>query len=203
MCVQYYLRVETASKWYGQRRHRGNADLGTGAGAAACGNVAKRLSWTRCPAPVLAEPGNVPEPAALDAAVELVTSAEELAAADQRMALAEGRLVRQVEIISRLTTLGHDTSLAEQLLQQMRLALGLMRERRRLLLRGIIRADGRRKPYAGASGGFATSPPRARIGSGRPMQPTGSSGCRPTSRDAPVVATKLKCPRACKAEVSA
>ena len=146
MCVQYYLRVETASKWYGQRRRRGNADLGTGAGAAACGNVAKRLSWTRCPAPVLAEPGNVPEPAALDAAVELVTSAEELAAADQRMALAEGRLVRQVEIISRLTTLGHDTSLAEQLLQQMRLALGLMRERRRLLLRGII--QGRRAAEA-------------------------------------------------------
>ena len=54
----------------GQRRRRGNADLGTGAGAAACGNVAKRLSWTRCPAPALAEPGNVPEPAALDAAVE-------------------------------------------------------------------------------------------------------------------------------------
>ena len=95
---------------------------------------------------MLAEPGNVPEPAALDAAVELVTSAEELAAADQRMALAEGRLVRQVEIISRLTTLGHDTSLAEQLLQQMRLALGLMRERRRLLLRGII--QGRRAAEA-------------------------------------------------------
>jgi PAS domain-containing protein len=151
---------------------------------------------------VLAEPGNVPEPAALDAAVELVTSAEELAAADQRMALAEGRLVRQVEIISRLTTLGHDTSLAEQLLQQMRLALGLMRERRRLLLRGIIqgrraaealrRSERRFRDFAAAGSDWFWETDAAHRFIWLSPNVEGRTG----------VATKLKCPRACKAEVS-
>ena len=73
---------------------------------------------------------------------------EKLAAADQRMALAEARFVRQTGLVSRLSAAGRATDLAAELLEQLKLTLEVMRKSRRLLLFDIVdrRADAGKPP---------------------------------------------------------
>ncbi len=61
----------------------------------------------------------------------------QLARAEQHIVAAEGRLCRQMRIISALAAQGQDTTAAEALLQVMEQSLALMHEHRAMLLQEL------------------------------------------------------------------
>jgi hypothetical protein len=66
-----------------------------------------------------------------------LTLQEELAQADRHIAEGEARLARQADLVARLMADGHDTALAEMVLETMESTLASFRNHREPILREI------------------------------------------------------------------